>query len=67
MTLHDPCHVVTGLAINDEQMRGALLTAGIEAAGRRFRCCLTDRALHEFRRKRHSLSEPREPSHAHCD
>jgi hypothetical protein len=51
-SLRFPCAVVTCLAINDEAMRGALLTAGIKAVGYRFHCGLTDEALAKFRRAR---------------
>jgi hypothetical protein len=47
--LRYPCQIVTGLALRNEHMRGALLTAGIEAAGHRFRCRLSDEALRRFR------------------
>jgi hypothetical protein len=50
--LRFPCSVVTGLTIRDEEMRGALLTAGIEPAGHRFRCCLSSQAMTDFRRAR---------------
>ncbi len=52
--LRYPCALVTGRRIRDQHMRGALLTAGIEAVGRwRFRCCLSDRAMAELRQRRH--------------
>ncbi len=59
--LRFPCQVVSGLAITNEHMRGALLTAGIETAGPRFRCCLSDNALHEFRRVRRTQLQEKQP------
>jgi hypothetical protein len=50
--LRYPCEMATGLNIRDEHMRGALLTAGIDTAGHRFRCCLSNEALIGFRRAR---------------
>ncbi|MGA2069123.1 MAG: hypothetical protein ABSG86_29480 [Thermoguttaceae bacterium] len=62
--LRFPCSVVTGLAIRDEQMRGALLTAGVEPAGHRFRCCLTNEALAQFRQARRAQASRVQPEPA---
>jgi hypothetical protein len=55
--LRYPAQVVTGLDIRNEHLRGALLVAGFEAAGHRFRCGLTDEALRRFREVKRSEAQ----------
>jgi hypothetical protein len=60
--LRYPCALLTGRKIRDQHMRGALLAAGIEAAGhRRFRCCLSDKAMADLRRKRREQRQEIQP------
>ena len=54
--LRYPCALVTGRNLRNDEMRGALLTAGIEAVGRwRFHCCLSNAAMAQFRSARRAL------------
>jgi hypothetical protein len=48
-----PCTAVTGVELQNPQIRGALLIAGFEAVNEfRFRCCLTREAFSKFRHLR---------------